>query len=142
MRLKKVLMLLVMILCMALPQIATAADDTIMPLALYTQKLVVTGEIDVITGELTSSVVVSTSEQCEIYITSDVYRYEDGSWDLVKSFRNPSSGTYVGMSKVYENSCTVTKGYNYMIEATAHVTSVADGISEEISQSSSILSYK
>lgn len=142
MRLKKVVMLLVMILCMSLPQIATAADETIMPMDLYTKQLIVTGDIDIITGELTSSVRITTSEKCEIYLTSDVYRYEDGNWQFVKRFRNPSIGTYVGISKLYENSCTVTKGYNYKIDVTAYVTSVEDGISEEITQSSRILSYK
>ncbi len=95
-----------------------------------------------VNGKLTTSVNIRTSEKCEIYITSTVYKYVDGDWQYYTSFRNPSNGTYVGQSKTYENSCNVEKGYNYNVVATAHVTSVADQISEDISQSSNILSYK
>ena len=125
----------------AVPQ-AADADDGIMPLDLYVNTLTVNGKIDVVTGKLATSVKITTSEKCEIYITSEVYRYVNGDWEYYTSFRNPGSGSYVGRVAVYENSCKVDKGYNYKVIATAHVTSVADQISEDISQSSNNLSYK
>jgi len=145
MRTKKALLMFALLLCsmvwFAWPQTASA-DNDIMPLDLYTKKLAVSGSIDVVSGKLSANVEIKTSEQCEIYITSEVYRYVDGDWEYYTSFRNPSIGTYVGQSKRYTNSCKVEKGYNYKVVATAHVTSVADQISEDISQSSNILSYK
>lgn len=129
------------VLWVALPKNANA-NDNIMPLDLYVNIFTVSADIDVVTGTLSSSVSIKTYETCNIYITSDVYKYVDGNWQFVRSFRNPSSGNYVGMSKSYFNSCKVDKGYSYKIVATAYVTSVADQISETISQSSNILSYK
>lgn len=134
-------LLLCNMLWFTLPQ-STNADDSIMPLDLYVDTLSVSGKIDVVSGKLSYGVNIKTSEKCEIYITSTVYKYVDGNWQYYTSFRNPSSGTYVGQSKLYENSCKVEKGYNYKVIVTAHVTSVADQISEDISQSSNILSYK
>lgn len=134
-------LLICSVLWIALPKNANA-DDNIMPLDLYVNIFTVNGNIDVVTGTLSSSVSIKTYETCNIYITSDVYKYVDGDWQFVRSFRNPGSGNYVGMSKSYFNSCKVDKGYNYKIVATAYVTSVADQISETISQSSKILSYK
>ncbi len=145
MRVKRGLLMFALLLCslfwFAVPQAANA-DDGIMPLDLYVNSLTVSGKIDVVSGKLTTDVSIKTSEKCEIYITSEVYRYVNGDWEYYTSFRNPGSGTYVGQSKTYENSCKVDKGYNYKVIATAHVTSVADQISEDISQSSNILSYK
>lgn len=145
MKVKSTFLMLALVICsvlwIALPKTASA-DDNVLPLNLYTKTLTISGNIDVVTGTLSSSVTIKTSETCNIYITSDVYKYVDGDWQFVKSFRNPSSGNYVGMSKSYFNSCKVDKGYNYKIVATAYVTSVADQISETISQSSKILSYK
>ena len=145
MRTKKILLTFALLLCsmfwLALPQTASA-EDGIMPLDLYTKKLAVSGSIDVVSGKLSTNVEIKTSEKCEIYITSIVYKYIDGDWEYYTSFRDPGSGTYVGQSKNYTNSCKMDKGYNYKVVATAHVTSVADQISEDISQSSNILSYK
>lgn len=145
MKRKSTFLMLTLLICSALwlaaPKI-TNADDGIMPLDLYVNIFTVSADIDVVTGTLSSSVSIKTYETCNIYITSDVYKYVDGDWQFVRSFRNPGSGNYVGMSKSYFNSCKVDKGYNYKIVATAYVTSVADQISETISQSSSILSYK
>lgn len=145
MKTKRALLTFALLLCsmfwLALPQVASA-DDGIMPLDLYTKSFTVSGSIDVVSGKLSTNVEIKTSEKCEIYITSEVYRYVDGDWEYYTSFRNPSSGTYVGQSKRYTNSCKVEKGYNYKVVAAAHVTSVADQISEDISQSSNILSYK
>lgn len=121
---------------------AANADNGIMPLDLYVNTLTVNGKIDVVTGKLSTAVKITTSEKCEIYITLTVYKYIDGDWQYYTSFCSPSNGIYVGQSKTYENSCKVDKGYNYKVVATAHVTSVADRISEDISQSSNILSYK
>lgn len=145
MKRKSAFLMLALLICSALwlaaPKIANA-DDGIMPLDLYTKSLTVSGNIDVVNGTLSSTVTIKTSEKCEIYIISEVYKYVDGDWQFVRRFRNPGSGNYVGMSKSYENSCKVDKGYSYKVVATASVTSVADQISETISQSSSILSYK
>lgn len=145
MRIKKGFLCLTLLLCsmflFTFTPIANA-DDSIMPLDLYVNTLTVNGKIDVITGKLSTSVSIKTSEKCEIYIISTVYKYIDGNWEYFTSFRNPGSGNYVGMSKSYENSCKVDKGYNYKVVATAYVTSVADQISEEISQPSTIFSYK
>lgn len=145
MRVKKTLLLFALLFCgtlwLALPQPANA-DDGIMPLDLYVKTLNVSANIDVVSGKLSTSVTIKTYEKCEIYIISEVYKYVDGDWEYFTSFCNPSSGNYVGMSKTYENSCKVDKGYKYKVVATAYVTSVADQISETISQPSNILSYK
>lgn len=130
-----------MLFCMVLPQIATASGE-IMPVNLYTKNLTVTASIDVASGVLTNTVSISTLEKCEIYLTSDVYKNVDGKWQFIKQLRNPSSGTFTGTSKIYQNTCTVTKGYNYKVVVNAYVKSVADGISETITQDSKIISYK
>lgn len=141
MRIRNLVIMLTMLFCMVLPQIATASGE-IMPVNLYTKNLTVTASVDVASGVLTSNVSISTSEKCEIYLTSDVYKNVDGNWQFVKRFRNPSSGTYVGQENNYQNTCTVTKGYNYKVVVNAYVKSVADGISETITQDSKIISYK
>ncbi len=143
MKRKCAFLMLALLICSAF-WIATpkTANANVMPLDLYTHILAVSADIDVVTGTLSSSVSIKTYETCNIYITSDVYKYVDGDWQFVRSFRNPGSGNYVGISKSYFNSCKVDKGYSYKIVATAYVTSVADQISETISQSSNILSYK
>ena len=46
-------------------------------LDLYTKKLAVSGSIDAISGKLSANVEIKTSEKCEIYITSIVYKYVD-----------------------------------------------------------------
>lgn len=141
MRMRNLIIVLTLLFCMALSQIAIAFDG-IMPVDLYTKNLTVTASVDVATGVLTSNVSISTSEKCEIYLTSDVYKNVNGEWQFVKRFRNPSSGTFTGTSKKYQDTCTVTKGYNYKVVVNAYVKSVADGISETITQDSKIISYK
>lgn len=145
MKFKKRLMVFVLLFCsvwwFAVPQIAKA-DEGIMPLDLYTKYLRISGNVDVVTGELSAEVGVKTSETCEIYTTMDIYKRVDGEWQFEKSFRNPRSGVFTGMNKTYGDSCKVEKGYDYKIVATAYVKSVADQVSETITQDSRILSYR
>lgn len=142
---KKIVSCLAMMLCclfLAVPAFAAEPNDGVMPANLYTAKIAVGGSIDMVTGELSCTTQVITYEECSFYVTMDVYQLVGTGWEEIESFRRPVFGSHTGMAKNFTITCDVEKGYSYKVVATAYVTSVEDGISETVTETSPVFQYK